>query len=80
MIRAIAPIMWPHVIPFIPTHSKRKRLESLGAYKATSGPALDAELHLLPVQHQIWKTSAETVSRIIISDKMSALAGLLGQR
>ena len=24
-----------------------------GAYKATSGPALDVELHLLPVEHQI---------------------------
>jgi ribonuclease HI len=46
-----------------------------GAYKATSGPALDVELHLLPVEQQIWKTSAETVSRILSSDKMPALAG-----
>ncbi|CZR70250.1 uncharacterized protein PAC_20151 [Phialocephala subalpina] len=35
-----------------------------GAYKATSGPALDIELHLLPIEQQIWKTSSETVNRI----------------
>jgi len=46
-----------------------------GAYKATSSPALDIELHLLPVEQQIWKTSAETVSRIISTDKMPALVG-----
>jgi ribonuclease HI/exonuclease III len=46
-----------------------------GAYKATSGPALDVELHLLPIEHQIWKTSAETVSRILSSDRMPTLAG-----
>ncbi len=46
-----------------------------GAYKATSGPALDVELHLLPVEHQIWKTSAGAVSRILSSDKMPSLAG-----
>ncbi|PVH69368.1 hypothetical protein DL98DRAFT_439194, partial [Cadophora sp. DSE1049] len=36
-----------------------------GAYKATSGPALDIELYLLPIEQQIWKTSSETVSRIL---------------
>jgi ribonuclease HI len=46
-----------------------------GAYKATSGPALDVELHLLPVKHQIWKTSVGTVSRILSSDRVPALAG-----
>jgi YD repeat-containing protein len=46
-----------------------------GAYKATSGPALDIELHLLPIEQQIWKTSAETVSRILSTDKMPTLAG-----
>jgi len=46
-----------------------------GAYKATSCPALDVELHLLPIEQQIWKTSAETVSRILSSDRMPTLAG-----
>ncbi|PVH74425.1 hypothetical protein DL98DRAFT_604349 [Cadophora sp. DSE1049] len=46
-----------------------------GAYRATLGPALDVELHLLPIKHQMWKTSAETVSRILSSDKMPTLAG-----
>ncbi|KAG9245883.1 hypothetical protein BJ878DRAFT_499392, partial [Calycina marina] len=46
-----------------------------GAYKATSGPALDVELYLLPIEQQIWKTSAETVGRILSSDRMPTLAG-----
>ncbi|PVH67968.1 hypothetical protein DL98DRAFT_599934 [Cadophora sp. DSE1049] len=46
-----------------------------GAYKATSGPALDVELHLLPIEHQIWKTSAETASRILSLGRMPTLAG-----
>jgi hypothetical protein len=46
-----------------------------GAYRATAGSALDVELHLLSVEHQIWKTNVETVSRILSSDKMPALAG-----
>ena len=46
-----------------------------GAYKATSGPALDIELYLLPIEQQIWKTSSETVSRILSTEKMPALAG-----
>jgi hypothetical protein len=46
-----------------------------GAYKATLGLALDVKLHLLLVEHQIWKTSARAVSRILSSDKMLALVG-----
>jgi len=46
-----------------------------GAYKSTSGPALDVELHLLPVEQQIWKTSACAVSRILATDNIAALAG-----
>ncbi|PQE23329.1 reverse transcriptase protein [Rutstroemia sp. NJR-2017a BBW] len=46
-----------------------------GAYKAISGAALDIELHLLPIEQQIWKTNAETVSRILSTDKMPTLAG-----
>jgi len=46
-----------------------------GAYKTTSGAALDIELHLLPIEQQIWKTSAETVSRILSTEKMPTLAG-----
>jgi hypothetical protein len=45
-----------------------------GAYKATSAPALDIELHLLPIEQQIWKTSVGTISRILSSDRMPALA------
>ncbi|KAF7949960.1 hypothetical protein EAE96_007266 [Botrytis aclada] len=46
-----------------------------GAYKATSGPALNIQLHLLPIEQLIWKTNAETVSRILSTDKMPVLAG-----
>ncbi|PQE10727.1 reverse transcriptase protein [Rutstroemia sp. NJR-2017a WRK4] len=46
-----------------------------GAHKATSGPALDIELHLLPIEQQIWKTSAETVGRILSTNKMPTLTG-----
>ncbi|OHW95426.1 reverse transcriptase [Colletotrichum incanum] len=35
-----------------------------GAYKATSFPALDVEMHLLPVEQQIWKHNIDTVSRV----------------
>ncbi|PQE05356.1 zinc knuckle protein [Rutstroemia sp. NJR-2017a BBW] len=45
-----------------------------GAYKATSGAALDIELHLLPIEQQIWKTNAETVSRILSTEKIPTLA------
>ncbi|PQE08856.1 reverse transcriptase protein [Rutstroemia sp. NJR-2017a BBW] len=45
-----------------------------GAYKATSGAALDIELHLLPIEQQIWKINAETVSRILSTEKIPTLA------
>ncbi|KDN71119.1 putative zinc knuckle, partial [Colletotrichum sublineola] len=35
-----------------------------GAYRATSFPALDVEMHLLPVEQQIWKHNIDTVSRV----------------
>ena len=34
-----------------------------GAYKATSLPALDVEMHLLPVEQQIWKHNIEACGR-----------------
>ena len=34
-----------------------------GAYKATSPPALDIEMHPLPVEQQIWKHNIEALSR-----------------
>jgi hypothetical protein len=45
-----------------------------GAYKATLGPATDIELHLLPIEQQIWKLSLETVGRILSTDEMPMLA------
>ncbi|KDN61237.1 putative zinc knuckle [Colletotrichum sublineola] len=35
-----------------------------GAYRATSFPALDVEMHLMPVKQQIWKHNIDTISRI----------------
>lgn len=35
-----------------------------GAYKATSLPALDVEMHLLPIEQQIWKHNNEALDRI----------------
>ncbi|KAK1471623.1 zinc knuckle, partial [Colletotrichum abscissum] len=35
-----------------------------GAYRATSFPALDVEMHLLPVEQQIWKHNIDTISRV----------------
>jgi ribonuclease HI len=35
-----------------------------GAYRATSGPALDIETYLLPLEHQIWKHNADSLGRI----------------
>lgn len=46
-----------------------------GAFKSTSIPALNIELHLLPIEQQIWKTNRETVSRILSTEKISALMG-----
>ncbi|PQE27487.1 zinc knuckle protein [Rutstroemia sp. NJR-2017a BVV2] len=46
-----------------------------GIYKATSGTALDIELHLLPIEQQIWKTNTKTVSRILSTENIPTLAG-----
>ncbi|KAF6782471.1 hypothetical protein CSOJ01_16001 [Colletotrichum sojae] len=35
-----------------------------GAYRATSFPALDVEMHLLPVEQQIWKHNTDAISRM----------------
>lgn len=35
-----------------------------GAYRATSFPTLDVEMHLLPVEQQIWKHNIDTISRV----------------
>ncbi len=34
------------------------------AFRSTSGPALDVELHLLPVKHMLEKALGETLSRL----------------
>jgi hypothetical protein len=44
-----------------------------GAYRSTSGPALDVELYLLPMAQQIWKKNAETVSRILSTHNITEL-------
>jgi ribonuclease HI len=35
-----------------------------GAFRATSGPALDVETHLLPMEHRIWKHNLEALTRL----------------
>lgn len=56
------------------TNKTLRKLQSLqgrgarvmsGAYRATSLPALDVEMHLLPVEQQIWKHNVEALGRII---------------
>jgi ribonuclease HI len=44
-----------------------------GAYRSTSGPALDVELYLLPMAQQIWKRNAETVSRFLSKHNITGL-------
>jgi hypothetical protein len=44
-----------------------------GAYRSTSGPALDVELYLLPMAQQIWKKNAETVSGILSTHNITGL-------
>ncbi|OHW97033.1 reverse transcriptase [Colletotrichum incanum] len=39
-----------------------------GAYRATSFPALNVEMHLLPVEQQIWKHNIDTISRVGIAE------------
>ncbi|KAK1990053.1 hypothetical protein LX36DRAFT_740841 [Colletotrichum falcatum] len=41
-----------------------------GAFRATSFPALDVEMHLLPIEQRIWKQNIDTINRL----------GLIGQR
>lgn len=44
-----------------------------GAFKATSGPALDIELYLLPMTQQLWKHNAESIGRLCSSHDIPAL-------
>jgi hypothetical protein len=46
-----------------------------GAYKSTSGPALDIELHLLPIAQQIWKNNPNFFSRMLSTHDISNLVG-----
>jgi hypothetical protein len=46
-----------------------------GAFKATSGPALDTELFLLPMAQQIWKRNAEAASRLLSTNSIPGLIG-----
>lgn len=46
-----------------------------GAFKATSGPALDTELFLLPMAQQIWKRNAEAASRLLSTHSIPGLTG-----
>ena len=46
-----------------------------GAFKATSGPALDTELFLLPMTQQVWKCNAESASRLLSSHDIPGLTG-----
>lgn len=44
-----------------------------GAFRSTSGPALNVELYLLPIAQQIWKTNVEVVSRILSTPGIPSL-------
>jgi hypothetical protein len=44
-----------------------------GAYRSTSGPAIDVELYLLPMAQQVWKKNTETVSRILSTYNITEL-------
>ncbi|CCF40032.1 zinc knuckle [Colletotrichum higginsianum] len=35
-----------------------------GAFRATSFPALDVEMHLLPIEQRIWKQNIDTINRL----------------
>ncbi|EEY23737.1 conserved hypothetical protein [Verticillium alfalfae VaMs.102] len=48
-----------------------------GAFKATSFPALDVEMHLLPVEQQIWRHNLVTIGRIGSRDG-SGINGRIG--
>ncbi len=51
-----------------------------GAYRATSGPALDVELYLLPMAQQIWKCNAESVSRLLSTHDIPGLVSFRSLR
>jgi hypothetical protein len=46
-----------------------------GAYRATLRAALDVELHLLPIEQQIWKHNADTVIWLLLSRNIAATLG-----
>jgi len=46
-----------------------------GAYKATSNAALDVEAYLLPIEQQIWRHNADTVTRLLSSTDIAAASG-----
>lgn len=47
-----------------------------GAYKSTSGAAMDVELHILPVEHQIWKANVETIGRMLSAVELPGVANI----
>ena len=46
-----------------------------GAYKATSGAALNIETFILPIEQQIWKHNTDLVTRLISSRDIANTAG-----
>ena len=46
-----------------------------GAFKTTSGPALDTELFLLPMAQQVWKRNAESANRLLSTHNIPDLVG-----
>ena len=45
------------------------------AYRATSRAALDIETFLLPIEQQIWKHNADTVTRLLSSRNIAVTSG-----
>ena len=46
-----------------------------GAYRATSRAALDIESFLLPIEQQIWRQNADTVTRLLSSTTIATTSG-----
>ena len=46
-----------------------------GAYRATSRVALGVESFLLPIEQQIWKHNADTITRLLSSRDIAATSG-----
>lgn len=46
-----------------------------GAFKATSRAALDIEAFLLPIEQQIWKHNADTITRLLSSKTIASTVG-----